>query len=110
VALVPALQRLAKHYLLDGWESWGSDDVDQTDATEFAEIELTVASHPTICHRVLENWAWSTGSWNDRLLAKSERRRVKETRGSERCGERMMSTESYSDRNFPGPRMSDGLC
>lgn len=59
---VSKLQRLAKHYLPGGWESWGQDDPDNSDATDFAEMELAVAAHPEICLRALaENWGLEYG-------------------------------------------------
>jgi hypothetical protein len=58
VAVVSTLQQLAKHYLPGGWESWGRDDPDNSDATDLAEMELAVATYPEFCLRALaENWS-----------------------------------------------------
>jgi hypothetical protein len=57
VAAVTTLQKLAKHYLPGGWESWRQDDPDNSDATDSHEMEMAVAAHPEICLRALaENW------------------------------------------------------
>ena len=60
---VSTLQRLAEHYLPDGWQDWGHDDADQSHDTDFTGIQLAVAAYPNICHRVLaENWGLEYGA------------------------------------------------
>lgn len=59
---VSALQRLAKHYLPDGWQEWAWDDPDESNITGFADIEQAVAAYPATCHRALaENWGLEYG-------------------------------------------------
>lgn len=52
--VVPALQRLAKHYDIDGWQDWKMDDSeDDVDTNQFHSLETAVAEHPGLCLQVL---------------------------------------------------------
>ncbi|KAL2801529.1 hypothetical protein BJX63DRAFT_438749 [Aspergillus granulosus] len=40
-----ALLRLAEHYSVTGWERWQRNNSDETDRTEFAELDIAVAAN-----------------------------------------------------------------
>ncbi|KAL5332618.1 hypothetical protein BJX70DRAFT_404413 [Aspergillus crustosus] len=50
---ISALLRLAKHYSVTGWERWQRSTSDETDRTEFADLDIAVAAHARRCMMAL---------------------------------------------------------
>ncbi|RHZ68579.1 uncharacterized protein CDV56_109693 [Aspergillus thermomutatus] len=48
-----ALTRLARHYGVTGWERWQRSTSEDTDVTEYDELEDAVAAHSERCLRIL---------------------------------------------------------
>ncbi|KAL3482998.1 hypothetical protein BJX62DRAFT_245324 [Aspergillus germanicus] len=46
---IPALVRLSEHYSITGWERWQRSASDETDRTEFADLDIAVAAYPRRC-------------------------------------------------------------
>ena len=51
--IVPALQRLAKHYAIDGWQDWKIHESEDADATQYDTLEVAIAAHPELCLQAL---------------------------------------------------------
>ncbi|KAL4948224.1 hypothetical protein BDW69DRAFT_189475 [Aspergillus filifer] len=49
ISNIPALVRLSKHYSVTGWERWQRSASDETDRTDFADLNIAVAAYPRRC-------------------------------------------------------------
>ncbi|KAL2859999.1 uncharacterized protein BJX67DRAFT_334995 [Aspergillus lucknowensis] len=49
----PALVRLAKHYSVTDWERWQRGSSDDTERTDYVNIEDAVTAHPRQCWKIL---------------------------------------------------------
>ncbi|CEL06350.1 hypothetical protein ASPCAL07456 [Aspergillus calidoustus] len=52
---IPALVRLSKHYSVTGWERWQRSASDDTDRTDFADLDIAVAAYPHRCLMALSS-------------------------------------------------------
>ncbi|RHZ68410.1 hypothetical protein CDV55_101792 [Aspergillus turcosus] len=68
---IPALVRLAKHYCVTGGERWQRSTSEDTDRTEYNELDVAAASHLERCLMVL------AAMWG--LQYQLERPRLKQT-------------------------------
>ncbi|KAL9023617.1 MAG: hypothetical protein Q9196_007089 [Gyalolechia fulgens] len=94
---IPALQRLAKHYAIDGWQDWKAEESEDAEVTQYENLEVAVARHPDLCLQSLAvTWGLEYGqlerprAQEARPIARKRRaddetesRRVRRKEGSE---------------------------
>ena len=97
VIIVPALQRLAKHYSVKGWQDWKMMQDGNLESTQYHCIDDAVAAHPARCHRALAvKWGLEYGQLQ-RLEAQDTPRNAQKRKIDSESGERRVRPKRSSD-------------